>query len=105
VTIIVELFAGVVPNVVVTVIVVVPEPVTVVGLKVAFAPAGRPLGVGNDTTPLNGPDFVTVIVYVVLLPTTMVLDVGEAESEKSPAASANPATNPNRIRPTQIFEE
>ena len=41
-----------VPGDAVTVMVVVPEPVTVAGLKTAVAPGGRPDGLGV-TTPLN----------------------------------------------------
>jgi hypothetical protein len=53
--------AGVVPAVVVTVIVVEPEPDMVAGLKDLFTPAGS-VFVVNETVPLNPPDLVTVTV-------------------------------------------
>lgn len=54
--------------VVAIVIVVGPDPVTVVGLKVAVAPAGSPEA-AKETWPLNPPSPVTVIVEVVEDPT------------------------------------
>ena len=56
----VEFAAGVLAEVV-TVIVVVPELVTVVGLKLAPAPVGNPV-VEKDTTPWKPPEPVIVIV-------------------------------------------
>ena len=68
-----------------TVIVVVPEVVTVAGLKEAVAPVGRPLTL-NDTVPLKPFEGVTVGTYVVLVPWTMVRVFGAEVSAKSPAA-------------------
>jgi hypothetical protein len=80
----VELAVGVDADVF-TVMVVEPEPVTVVGLKLAFAPVGNPVVV-NDTTPVNPPDGVIVTVYVVEDPRLTVCEDGVAAIVKLPAA-------------------
>ena len=72
---------------VVTVIVVDPDPLTVVGLKLADAPAGSPLAL-NPTVSLNPPEGVTVTVYVVLPPAATDCVLGVAESEKSGLGAA-----------------
>jgi hypothetical protein len=72
---------GVLP-VVVTVSVELPDPATVAGEKLAVAPAGSPL-VLSVTTPLNPFNAPTVVVYVVVFPTTTVCELGLAASVKS----------------------
>ena len=68
-----------------TVIVAVPEVVTEVGLKVAVAPVGNPLAL-NVTVPVKPFCAVTLGVYVVLLPWTIVRELGVAVSVKFGAA-------------------
>ena len=63
-----------------------PEPVTEAGLKVAFAPAGRPLMV-KATFPLNPPDPVTVAVYEAPAPAVTACEDGVAAMEKSPTTT------------------
>jgi hypothetical protein len=58
-----------------------PEPVTEVGLKLALAPAGKPLTL-KFTTPVKPPDAVTVAVYEVPAPAVTVCDAGVAAMEK-----------------------
>lgn len=70
VTVRVDVAAGVVV-LVVTVIVEVPLVVTVVGLKLADAPAGKPLAL-SVTAPANPPSAPMVTVYVVELPAVTV---------------------------------
>ena len=69
---------GVEPDVC-TVSVDVPPPVIVAGLKLAVAPAGRPLAV-RLTAPLKFPCPVTVVVNVVAPPCPTVCEAGEALS-------------------------
>jgi hypothetical protein len=76
--------------VVVTVNVLVPEPVSWVGLKPAVAPPGRPLAL-RLTAPLNPPVAVTVMVEVVLDPALIVGGV-VAEIEKSTLFTTSEAT-------------
>lgn len=68
--------------VVLTVMVDEPEPVTVIGLKLAVAPVGRPVAV-KVTVPLNPLMAAMLVVYCVILPCTTVWDVGVAEIVKS----------------------
>jgi hypothetical protein len=79
-----KLPAGVVvPLFVVTVIVDVPPLATLVGLKLALAPAGRPLALKLATLPENPFTPSTVTLYVVLLPAVTVREVGDGLREKS----------------------
>src|SRR5579863_4425117 len=64
-----------------TVIVDVPEPVTELGLKLAFEREGSPLTL-RLTTPLNPPETATVTVVLVLDPRLTLRELGEAEIEK-----------------------
>ena len=64
-----------------------PEPVTVVGLKLAPAPVGNPLAL-QVTTPVNPPEPVAVAVYDVPVPAVTVCEAGVAETEKSPTTGA-----------------
>lgn len=64
-----------------------PEPLTDAGLKVAFAPAGRPLML-KPTLPANPPDPATVAVYDVPAPAVTVCEAGVAVMEKSPTTGA-----------------
>jgi hypothetical protein len=80
-TVRVELAAGVVLEVV-TVMVEVPAPVIVAGLKLAVAPAGNPATVGV-TIPLNPFTAVVVTVYVVLPPAETVCVDGVTATVKS----------------------
>jgi hypothetical protein len=66
---------------VVTVRVVLPVPVTVAGEKLAVAPAGSPLAL-SVTTPANPFTAPTLTVYVVAFPTTTVSVLGVAERLK-----------------------
>ncbi len=68
----------------VTLTVDVPEPLTEVGLKLALAPAGKPIA-EKATLPLNPFRAVTVAVYEVPAPTVTVCEAGEADIEKSGA--------------------
>ena len=70
-----------VDELVVTVIVDVPWPVTEVGLKLAVELDGNPR-TRNVTVPLNPPVAPTVTVYVVLLPRVTVCEAGETEMVK-----------------------
>ncbi|MDD5322266.1 MAG: hypothetical protein PHD43_16965 [Methylococcales bacterium] len=79
------------PLPVVTVIVVDPVPVTVVGLKLADAPVGSPPAL-KPTVPLKPPEGATVTVYVVLAPAATDCVPGVAESEKSGLGVAVPAS-------------
>jgi hypothetical protein len=72
---------GVLP-VVVTVNVELPEPVMVVGEKLAVVPAGNPLAL-SVTTPVKLFNAVIVVVYVVVFPTTTVCELGLAVIPKS----------------------
>ena len=74
---------------VVTVIVVDPDPLTVVGLKLADAPVGSPLAL-NPTGSLNPPEGVTVTVYVVLPPAATDCVLGVADSAKSGLGAVPP---------------
>jgi ABC-type enterobactin transport system permease subunit len=67
-----------------------PEVVTEDGLNVPVAPLGNPLTL-NPTVPVNPPEGVTVTVYVVLFPRLTVLELGEAEIEKSGVATTRVA--------------
>ena len=58
-----------------------PEPVTEVGLKLAVAPAGKPLTL-NATEPVNPPDAVTVAVYEVPAPAVTLCEAGVAAMVK-----------------------
>jgi hypothetical protein len=71
----------------VTVIVVFPEPLTEVGLKLAVNPAGRPLTV-KVTVPVNPPEGVTVTVYVAEPGSLIVREPGVADKLKSPLPTA-----------------
>lgn len=73
--------------VVVTVMVDEPEPVSVAGLKLAVAPAGRPLA-PKVTLLLNPPIDVMVAVYEMLLPCVTVCEDGEAAMVKSGVSAA-----------------
>src|SRR5581483_1561307 len=65
-----------------------PEPpLTAVGLKVPFAPAGNPLTL-KLTVPLNPLEGVTVAVKLVLLPATTDCEAGVAERVKPGTAVA-----------------
>jgi len=86
VTVSVDVAAGVVV-LVVTVIVEVPLVVTVVGLKLAEAPVGRPLAL-NVTVPVNPSSAPIVTVYVVELPAVTVCVPGEAPMVKSGTGAA-----------------
>jgi len=82
----VEVPAGVLP-LVVTVIVDVPDPVTVAGEKLAVvAPVGNPLAL-RVTTPANPFSAPIVAVYVVELPAITVCVFGLAETVKSGAVA------------------
>lgn len=73
-----------------TVIWVVPDPVTVVGLKLADAPEGSP-DPWKLTTPVNEFIGVTVTVYVALPPATMVVEeLGAMPTLKSAGGGAVP---------------
>jgi hypothetical protein len=75
------------PLAVVTVICVVPDPVTVAGLKLAVAPDGSP-DAWKLTTPPNEPAGVTVTAYVALPPAVIVVpDVAAIPTPKSPAGA------------------
>jgi len=65
----------------VNVSVVEPDPVTVVGAKLAVTPVGRP-GVRKLTTPVNDPAEVTVTVNVVEEPLVRTWLAGDADIEK-----------------------
>ena len=67
---------------VVTVSVMVPDPVTVAGEKLAVAPVGNPLTLGV-TTPVNPPSAVIVAVYVAAFPTITVCELGLTANVKS----------------------
>jgi hypothetical protein len=67
---------------VVSVIVVVPLPVTLAGLNAAVTPAGIPL-TENVTLPVNPFCPVTVTLYGVLLPAATLCEEGAAPSAKS----------------------
>ena len=86
VTVSVDVAAGVV-MLVVTVIVEVPLVVTVVGLKLAEAPVGRPLAL-SVTVPANPFSAPMVTVYVVELPAVTVCVPGEAPMVKSGTGAA-----------------
>lgn len=64
-----------------------PEPVTEVGLKLALAPEGKPL-TPKPTAPENPPDPVMVTVYEVPPPAVTVAEAGVAAMEKSPTTCA-----------------
>jgi hypothetical protein len=66
---------------VVTVRVELPVPLTVAGEKLAVAPAGSPLAV-NVTTPVKPFKAPIVAVYVVSFPTTTICELGVAERLK-----------------------
>ena len=63
---------------VVTVSVEVPDPVTVAGEKLAVAPAGSPLAL-SFTTPLKPSTAPMLVVKVVAFPTTTVCELGWGE--------------------------
>src|ERR1051326_5958515 len=73
---------GVVPLVVLTVMVVEPAPVSVAGLKVAVAPAGRPL-TGNPMLLLNPLSAGVEMLYWALAPTATVCGAVELATVKS----------------------
>jgi hypothetical protein len=76
------------PLAVVTVIVLVPDPVTVAGLKLAVAPEGSP-DACKLTTPPNPFTGVTVTVYVALPPAVIAVeDVAVIPTPKSAAGAA-----------------
>src|SRR5215813_8879250 len=65
-----------------------PEPPTMeAGVKLALAPAGKPLTL-RLTVSVNPPIGVTVVVYEVPLPACTVCDAGEALMLKSPTIAA-----------------
>jgi hypothetical protein len=68
--------------------VLVPEPVTVAGLKLAVAPGGND-PVLRVTTPANAFTDPTVTVYSALLPAVICCDAGAAEIVKSVTANAD----------------
>ena len=68
----------------VSVIVVVPLPVTLVGLNAAVTPDGKPLA-ANVTLPANPFCPVTVTVYGALPPATTLCEEGDAPNAKSGA--------------------
>jgi hypothetical protein len=73
---------GATPTVVLIVSVVEPEPLTVVGVKVGVAPAGRP-DTPKLTVPLKPFVALVVTVYETLLPAVTVAEAGETPTEKS----------------------
>ena len=81
-----EVAEGVV-TLVVTVMVEVPLVVTVVGLKLAEAPVGKPLAL-RVTVPVNPFIAPMVTVYVVELPAVTVCVEGETPMEKSATGAA-----------------
>ena len=64
-----------------------PDPVTVLGVKLALEFCGRPLTV-NETLPLNPTAPVTATVYRAVDPRLTVWLAGDAEIVKSPAGAA-----------------
>src|SRR5262245_39024106 len=86
----------------VTVIVVVPDPVTEVGLKLALASRGNPV-TPKVTAPVHPFNGVTVTLYVVLCSRATRLGDGVAESEKSaPGLATTSVTEAVRCRPPLV---